>query len=90
MCVRDIIAFDPASIPYGAGPIIRPGEATVLIGGQLAAVVGKKASYVGLPSTIAKGSSSVLIGGKPMARVGNTTAHGGVITSGCPTVRIGD
>lgn len=77
-------------VPHVGGPVTGPGEATVLIGGQPAAVVGDMATCVGPPDTIAKGSSSVLIGGKPVARVGDTTAHGGVITSGYPTVLIGD
>ncbi|MFN4079863.1 MAG: type VI secretion protein, partial [Saprospiraceae bacterium] len=29
------------------------------------------------------------IGGKPAARMGDSTAHGGQITLGCPTVLIG-
>lgn len=33
---------------------------------------------------------SVLIEGKPAARISDTTAHGGVIVSGFPTVLIGD
>jgi uncharacterized Zn-binding protein involved in type VI secretion len=43
----------------------------------------------GPPDTIATGSGSVLIGGKPAARQGDSTAHGGVIVAGCPTVMIG-
>ena len=35
------------------------------------------------------GTPTVLIGGKPAARMGDTTAHGGVITLGLPTVLIG-
>jgi len=31
----------------------------------------------------------VLIGGQPAARMGDTTAHGGTIAAGCPTVLIG-
>ncbi len=76
-------------VPHVGGPITGPGVATVLIGGQPAAVVGDMAVCVGPPDTIAKGSSSVLIGGMPAARIGDTTAHGGVITFGCPTVLIG-
>ena len=34
------------------------------------------------------GSSKVMIGGMPAARMGDQTAHGGVITLGCPTVII--
>jgi uncharacterized Zn-binding protein involved in type VI secretion len=44
---------------------------------------------VGPPDSIVKGSSSVLIGGKPAARMGDSTAHGGSIAVGFPTVLIG-
>lgn len=30
-----------------------------------------------------------MICGKPAARMGDTTAHGGAIVAGCPTVLIG-
>jgi uncharacterized Zn-binding protein involved in type VI secretion len=43
---------------------------------------------VGPPDTIALGSFTVLIGGQPAARMGDTTAHGGTIILGCPTVII--
>ncbi|MPT35395.1 MAG: type VI secretion protein, partial [Flavobacterium sp.] len=59
------------------------------IGGMPAARVGDKAICSGPPDTIAAGSSTVLIGGKPAARQGDTTAHGGVISAGMPTVLIG-
>jgi uncharacterized Zn-binding protein involved in type VI secretion len=35
------------------------------------------------------GSSTVMMEGKPAARSGDSTAHGGTITLGCPTVMIG-
>jgi uncharacterized Zn-binding protein involved in type VI secretion len=35
------------------------------------------------------GSTTVMIGGMPAARLGDTTAHGGSIVVGCPTVMIG-
>jgi hypothetical protein len=35
------------------------------------------------------GAMTVLIGGQPAARMGDSTAHGGVIILGCPTVLIG-
>jgi uncharacterized Zn-binding protein involved in type VI secretion len=38
---------------------------------------------------VVKGSATVLIGGKPAARMGDTTAHGGTIAVGLPTVMIG-
>ena len=34
------------------------------------------------------GSMKVMIGGKPAARMGDTTAHGGVIVVGAPSVII--
>jgi uncharacterized Zn-binding protein involved in type VI secretion len=38
---------------------------------------------------IVAGSGTVLIGKQPAARLGDSTAHGGVIVAGCPTVLIG-
>ncbi len=76
-------------VPHVGGPIVGPGVPTVLIGGLPAAVVGDVCTCVGPPDTIVMGSTSVIIGGKPAARLGDTTAHGGSIVSGCPTVMIG-
>ena len=76
-------------IPHVGGPVLPPGCPTVLIGGMPAARVGDMAVCVGPPDLIVRGSSTVLIGGKPAARMGDTTAHGGMIVSGCPTVVIG-
>jgi len=76
-------------IPHVGGPITGPGVATVLIGGLPAATVGDIAVCTGPPDSIAKGSTKVLIGGKPAARLGDTTAHGGKIVMGLPTVLIG-
>ncbi|WP_020599740.1 PAAR domain-containing protein [Spirosoma panaciterrae] len=76
-------------IPHVGGPIMGPGMPTVLIGGQPASVVGDLCTCVGPPDVIVMGSTSVLIGGKPAARMGDTTAHGGSIVAGCPTVLIG-
>lgn len=76
-------------IPHVGGPIVGPGISTVLIGNLPAAVVGDSATCVGPPDTIAKGSATVLAGGKPLARMGDTTAHGGAIVLGNPTVLVG-
>jgi uncharacterized Zn-binding protein involved in type VI secretion len=76
-------------IPHVGGPIVGPGCPTVLIGGLPAACVGDNCVCVGPPDSVLKGSSSVLIGGKPAARMGDTTAHGGSIAAGLPTVLIG-
>jgi uncharacterized Zn-binding protein involved in type VI secretion len=76
-------------IPHVGGPIVGPGVPTVLIGNMPAAVVGDMATCVGPPDSIVKGSATVLIGGRPAARMGDTTAHGGAIAIGFPTVLIG-
>ena len=76
-------------IPHVGGPIIGPGVPTVLIEKMPAAVVGDSLTCVGPPDTIAMGSATVMIGGKPAARMGDTTAHGGSIVLGAPTVMIG-
>jgi len=76
-------------VPHVGGPIVGPGVPTVLIGNMPAAVMGDMCTCAGPPDTIILGSSTVLIGGKPAARMGDMTAHGGMITLGCPNVLIG-
>jgi uncharacterized Zn-binding protein involved in type VI secretion len=76
-------------VPHVGGPIMPPGEPTVLIGGMPAARVGDMVSCSGPPDTIIMGSATVLIGGMPAARLGDTTAHGGSIILGEATVLIG-
>lgn len=76
-------------VPHVGGPITAAGCPTVLIGGLPAARVSDMATCVGPPDTIVKGSGTVLIGNLPAARVSDTTAHGGVIVTGFPTVLIG-
>ena len=75
-------------VPHVGGPVVGPGQPTVLIGGMPASVVGDTCTCVGPPDTVAVGSGTVLIGGVPAARQGDTTAHGGTITLGYPTVLI--
>jgi uncharacterized Zn-binding protein involved in type VI secretion len=76
-------------VPHVGGPIMPPCVPTVLIGSIPAAVVGNPCTCVGPPDVIVKGSGTVLIGSRPAARLGDTTAHGGVIVAGLPTVLIG-
>lgn len=76
-------------IPHVGGPVIGPGAPTVLVGKLPAAVMGDNCVCVGPPDSIIKGSATVMICGKPAARMGDTTAHGGSIVLGCPTVMIG-
>src|ERR1700745_1259302 len=77
-------------VPHVGGPILPPGEPTVLIGMLPAARVGDMGVGVGPPDSIVKGSMSVLIGSMPAARMGDNTMHGGVIVVGDVTVMIGD
>ena len=77
------------TVPHVGGPVLPAGCPTVLIGGLPAARVSDLCLCVGPPDPIAMGSSTVLIGGMSAARMGDTTAHGGTIVAGCPTVIIG-
>jgi len=79
---------NPGPVPHVGGPITT-GCPTVIIGGMPAARVSDMAVCTGPPDVIARGSATVIIGGMPAARMGDTTAHGGVIVMGCPTVIIG-
>lgn len=76
--------------PHVGGPILPGSNATVLIGGQPAAILGDMCTCSGPPDSLIQGSSSVFIGGKPAVRMGDSTAHGGTVILGCPTVLIGD
>jgi len=80
---------NPGPVPHVGGPILPPGEPTVLIGGQPAAKVGDMATCTGPPDSIVAGSATVFIGGMPAARMGDSTAHGGTIVAGEMTVLIG-
>ena len=77
------------TVPHVGGPVMPPGCPTVLIGGLPAARVGDMCICTGPPDSIVMGSSTVLIGGMPAARMGDSTAHGGVVVIGSPTVIIG-
>lgn len=76
-------------VPHVGGPILPPGAVTVLIGNLPAARVTDMCTCVGPPDVIAMGSTKVLICNMPAARLGDSTAHGGTIVVGCPTVLIG-
>jgi len=80
---------NPGPVPHVGGPILPAGAPTVLIGGMPAARVGDMAICVGSLDTIIMGSSTVFIEGMPAARMGDSTAHGGTIVAGLPTVLIG-
>jgi uncharacterized Zn-binding protein involved in type VI secretion len=77
--------------PHVGGTVLPPGVPTVLIGGIPAATLaGLCLCTSPAPNMIAKGSAGVFIGKKPAARQFDTTAHGGTIMMGLPTVLIGD
>lgn len=75
----------------GAGPILPPGAATVLIGGIPAAHLGDLARCIGPSDVIAGGASTVLIEGLPAARVNvdRTLRDGAIAPPGYPRVLIG-
>ena len=73
---------------HGGGPVV-VGCGTVNIGHQKAARVGDTVTCAGAVDVIAAGASDVFIGYRRAARFGDATEHGGVITSGCPSVNIG-
>ncbi|WP_425636483.1 PAAR domain-containing protein [Algoriphagus yeomjeoni] len=91
----------PAAARFGdttthGGTIIGPGEATVLIGGMPAAVLGDNHACSLPPNThqptvspFIAGSATVLIGGKPAVRVGDACVCGASAAVGEPTVIIG-
>ena len=76
-------------VPHVGGPVVGPGAPTVLIGKLPAAVLGDTAVCVGPPDCFVKGSATVFICKRPAIRVGDTTAHGGTVAIGFPTVMIG-
>lgn len=80
----------PGPVPHVGGPILPTCSINVLTGGLPQARVTDKALCVGPVDMIVKGSASVLVNNLPAARIGDTTTHGGVIVTGCPTVLIGD
>jgi uncharacterized Zn-binding protein involved in type VI secretion len=80
---------EPGPKPHVGGVVQPKGDPTVLIANQPAARQGDSCACMGPTDMITTGAATVLIGGAPAARVGDTTAHGGSIVAGCPTVKIG-
>ena len=85
--------LDPTGHP---GVVNGPGVATVLIGGQPAAVQGDMhacsmppTAGPHPPSPFPVGSTTVLISGRGALRLGDTAGCGAPIVMGCPTVQIG-
>jgi uncharacterized Zn-binding protein involved in type VI secretion len=82
----------PVPVPHVGGPIMGVCSPNVFIGFQPAARVSDFGMCipVAMPDPIIKGSCGVFINGLPAARIGDTCAHGGAISTGCPTVLIGE
>ena len=76
-------------IPHVGGPIVAPGDPTVIVENQPAARVGDLAVCVPAIDAVAMGSPTVIIGNKPAARVGDPMLHGGIIVTGASSVVIG-
>lgn len=76
-------------VPHVGGPVSGPCSANVHTGSMLQARQTDMCICVGPPDVITVGFPTVLVNGLPAARVTSMTAHGGVITVGCPTVMIG-
>lgn len=86
---------DPGAPPHN-GEVGKPGSTNVLIGGQGAARMSDlyrcalpPSAGPHFPNSITTGSASVMINFMPAARMGDSTACGGTILTGCPTVMIG-
>lgn len=77
-------------VPHVGGPIIPPCSPNVITGFMPQARVTDMCICVGPPDAILKGSPTVLVNGLMAARIGDTTVHGGSITTGFPTVIIGE
>jgi uncharacterized Zn-binding protein involved in type VI secretion len=53
------------TVPHVGGPLLPGGNATVMIGGVPASIVGDTCVCAGPTDSLVAGSSSVMIGGKP-------------------------
>ena len=80
----------PIPVPHVGGVIIT-GMPTVITGSMpQARVTDQCMCAVPIPpNMIVKGSMTVLVGNLPAARIGDLTMHGGMISTGFPTVIIG-
>jgi len=88
---RQKMSFDElyaGSAPAPAGPE-RAAASRVVSGKMPQARISDLCVCVGPPDSIAMGSATVLAAGMPAARMGDSSAHGGTIVIGCPTVLIG-
>lgn len=75
-------------VPHVGGPVAM-GSPNVITGNMPQARVGDMCTCVGPPDAIAMGSPTVLVNNMMAARILDNTIHGGMITTGFPTVIIG-
>ena len=75
--------------PHVGGPVVSPSAPTVLISGMPPVGPGSMAICQGPPDNVIIGSATVLAGGIPVSRINDSTAHGGLIVVGAPTVIVG-
>ena len=88
LCLCAAFAPSPAGPVPGSSPIVPPCAVTVLVANLPAARMGDL--HIGLgPHPIAKGSATVLIMNQPAARILDSTACGGMVMKGEPTVLTG-
>ena len=81
---------DPGPKPHVGGPITSAGQSHVKFNGIPWAVEGGSALCTGMPGPDkhSKGSGVVKINGKGVMRQGDSTAHGGKIVTGIPTITV--
>jgi len=74
--------------PHVGGPIAS-GNAALTVNGIPAALVGDTCTCAaGGPDAIVSGTSALTINGIPAALTGSSTAHGGVIVEGDPSLTV--
>lgn len=79
---------NPGPVPHVGGPVIS-GSPNVITGYMPQGRVGDSLICVPAVDSIAAGSPTVLVNNMMAARLGDSTAHGGKIVAGCPSVLIG-
>lgn len=79
---------DPGPKPHVGGPVTGAGQSHVKFNGIPLAVEGGQCLCTGMPGPdkMNKGSSQVKINGKGVMRIGDSTAHGGKLVMGIPTL----
>lgn len=74
--------------PHIGGPLITGAGTVITVSMPQSRITDMAVCCCGV-DTVIKGSATVIAEGMPAARIGDSTAHGGVIVMGAPTVIIG-